>query len=276
VAVAATRILRESRDPARGRRPDLAGALLLCLGVAALALAIVKGGEWGWAGGRVVATAAVALVALVVLAVRSSRHPAPVVEPALVRAPGSREANAAVLLFSMGFFSLLLVSTLFMTGVWGYSVLQAGLAIAPGPLMVALLSFSAGSLAGRLGPRLPVTLGALAFAAGCAWWVAFAGARSHYATDMLPGVLATGIGVSLIFPVLAGAAVAGLPSERTATGSALFTMARQIGGVLGVAIVVAILGDVPDLASFHEAWVFMGAAAVASGAVTLLTRTVPA
>jgi EmrB/QacA subfamily drug resistance transporter len=276
VAVAAMRILHESRDPARGRRPDLAGALLLCVGVAALALAIVKGGEWGWGGGRVIATAALALVALAAFVVRSGRHPAPVVEPALVRAPGPREANAAVFLFSMGFFSLLLVSTLFMTGVWGYSVLRAGLAIAPGPLMVALLSFSAGSLAGRVGPRLPVTLGVLAFATGCAWWVAFAGARPHYATDMLPGVVATGVGVSLIFPVLAGAAVSTLPSDRTATGSALFNMARQIGGVLGVAIVVAILGDVPDLASYHDAWAFMGAAALAAGAVTLLTRTVRA
>ena len=269
--LAGARVLRESRDPARGRRPDLLGAALLCVGVGALALGVVKGGDWGWASPAFVAAEAAAAAALAGVAVRSTRHPAPVVEPALLRPRATRAADASVFLFSMAFFPLLLASVLFMTEVWGYSALEAGLAIAPGPLMVALLSWPAGSLAGRLGPRRLVVPGVTSFAAGCAWWIVHAGTTPDYLVDMLPSTILAGIGVALTFPVLAGTAVSGLPPERTATGSALFNMARQIGGVVGIAVLVAILGSgVPDLAGFRAAWAFMAVSALAAGAALAL------
>jgi EmrB/QacA subfamily drug resistance transporter len=270
-ALAAVRVLSESRDPAAGRRPDLVGALLLCVGVGALALGIVQGGAWGWTSGRVVGAELIALVALVAFAVRSARHPAPVVEPALLRARATRAANISVLLFSMAFFGLLLASVLFLTEVWRYSVLEAGLAFAPGPLMVALLSGPAGALAGRVGPRPLALAGVGLFSAGCGWWIWRVGASPDYAADMLPGIVLTGIGVSLTFPILAGAAVSALPPERSATGSALFNMSRQIGGVVGVAILVAILGEAaPALGGFRAGWAFMAAASLAAGAAALL------
>jgi EmrB/QacA subfamily drug resistance transporter len=270
-AVAALRVLTESRDPVRGRRPDLVGALLLCLGVGALALGIVKGGAWGWASGRVIGADLVALAALVGFGVRSATHPAPVVEPAILRSRTTRAANLSVLLFSMAFFGLLLASVLFLTEIWRYSVLEAGLAFAPGPLMVALLSWPAGTLAGRIGARPLALAGVTLFAAGCGWWIWRAGTEAHYLTDLLPGLVLGGIGVSLTFPILAGAAVSGLPPERTATGSALFNMARQIGGVIGVAVLVAILGEgAPGLAGFRAGWAFMAAASLAAGVAALL------
>jgi len=276
-AVAAVRVLTESRDPARGRRPDLLGALLLCIGVGALALGIVKGGEWGWTSGRVIGAEVLALAALAAFGARSARHPAPVVELSILRSPTTRAANLSVFLFSMGFFGLLLASVLFLTQIWGYSILEAGLAFAPGPLMVALLSWPAGTLAGRIGARPVALAGVALFAAGCGWWIWRAGAVSHYAADMLPGLIVGGIGVSLTFPILAGAAVSGLPPERSATGSALFNMARQIGGVIGVAVLVAILGEqAPGLSGFRAAWAFMAATSLAAGlAALLIPRTRP-
>ncbi len=270
VAIAAVRVLTEARDPARGRRPDLVGALLLCVGVGALALGIVKGEEWGWISGRVALSEATALVALAAFAARSARHPAPVVEGVILQSRTRRAANLSVFLFSMAFFALLLASVLFMTEVWHYSALQSGLALAPGPLMVALLSWPAGTLAGRIGARPIALAGVAAFAAGCGWWIARIGTEAHYASDMLPGIVLTGVGVSLTFPILAGAAVSALPPERTATGSAVFNMARQIGGVIGVAVLVAILGErAPDLTQFRAGWAFMAAAAVAAGAAAV-------
>jgi MFS family permease len=235
-ALAGARILRESRDPARGRRPDLAGALLLCLGVGALALGIVKGEDWGWASPATVGVEALAAASLAAVALRSLRHPAPVVEPALLRPRATRAADAGVFLFSMAFFPLLLASVLFMTEVWGYSALEAGLAIAPGPLVVALLSWPAGALAGRVGARRLVLPGVALFAAACAWWIAAAG-TTH--------------------------------------------MARQTGGVVGIAAFVAILGaGAPDLAGFRAGWAMMALAALAAGAVATLLpapgRTAPA
>src|ERR671933_703309 len=83
--VPARRLLRESRDPNPGPLPDGIGVGLLVGGVALLSLGIVKGQDWGWGGGRVVGTLAAATALLVLFAIRSSRHPAPVVEAGLFR-----------------------------------------------------------------------------------------------------------------------------------------------------------------------------------------------
>jgi hypothetical protein len=77
---------------------------------------------------------------------------------------------------------------------------------------------------------------------------------------MLPGLLITGMGVGLTLPSLASAASSSLPPARFATGSAVFVMGRQLGYVLGVSILVAVLGKpIPSgaLAAFDRGWVFM-------------------
>lgn len=264
-------ILRESRDSTTAPRPDVLGTLILCLGVGALALGIVKGGSWGWASVQFFATETAAAMAVLVVVMRSARHPAPVIELGLLRVRATRAANISVFLFSMGFFPLLLASILFLTEVWHYSVVQAGAAIAPGPLMVALFSWPAGIIAGRRGPRVVVVPGVLLFAVACGWWAATAGASPDYLAEMLLPMIMVGIGVALTFPVLAGAAVADLPASRAATGSAIFNMARQIGGVTGVAVLVAMLGSSASiLVGLRAGWIFMAGAAVGAGAGLLV------
>jgi EmrB/QacA subfamily drug resistance transporter len=269
--VAGVLVLRESRDSTTGPRPDVPGALILCLGVGALALGIVRVGSWGWASVQFLAAQAVATVAVIVFVRRSARHPAPVIELALLRVRATRAANISVFLFSMGFFPLLLASVLFFTEVWHYSVVQAGVAIAPGPLMVAIFSWPAGIIAGRLGPRVVAVPGVLLFAIACGWWAAAAGASPDYLGEMLWPMIMVGIGVALTYPVLAGAAVADLPASRAATGSAIFNVARQIGGVAGVAVLVAILGSSTSvLVGLRAGWIFMASAAVCAGAGLLV------
>ena len=94
---AGARVLTEAREPSGSRRPDMLGALLLALGVGALALGIVKGPEWGWDGERVIGSFAVSALLLVAFVVRSARHPAPVVELSLFRIRSFSAASSASL-----------------------------------------------------------------------------------------------------------------------------------------------------------------------------------
>jgi uncharacterized protein (TIGR00369 family) len=171
---------------------------------------------------------------------------------------------------------MLLGGVLFLTGVWGYSVLKAGFSLAPGPLMAALFSFPAGKLADRFGQRVVGAPGALLFALGGAWWIWQVGAQPAYAAELLPGMILTGIGVGLTIPTLSSAAVASLPANRFATGTAVFGMSRQIGTVLGVSILIAILGTPGSgeaLARFDDGWTFMVLTALAgAGAILALGR----
>lgn len=261
--VAARSLLRETKDESQ-QRPDLLGAGLLTLAVGLLALGLVKAPAWGWADGRTVAALIVAVAGLGVFWARCHAHPSPVVDPSLLGVRSYALANAAGLLFSASFAAMLLASVLFLTGIWHRSVLTAGLWIAPGPLMAAALAPPAGRLANRVGQRNLATAGVTLFGLGCAWWLWRATAVPDYAAVFLPGLLITGAGVGLTLPSLASAAAASLPPARFATGSAVFTMSRQLGFVLGIAILVAILGTVSHanpVDSFDRGWLFMVIAA---------------
>ena len=262
--VLALRVLRESRDES-SLRPDLLGTALLTVAVGLLALGLVKAPEWGWADVRTLVALAAAAVGLAVFWRRCLSHPSPVVDPSMLRVRSFALAGTASLLFSAAFAAMLLAGVLFMTGVWHETVLRAGLSLAPGPLMAATFAPLAGVLANRLGQRALAATGISVFGLGCLWWLWQLGPERDYAGEMLPGLIVTGIGVGLTLPSLASAAAASLPPARFATGSAVFTMSRQLGFVLGVAILVAVLGSADPAdpaAAFDGGYVFMAIAAV--------------
>ncbi|HEX8052879.1 MAG TPA: MFS transporter [Thermoleophilaceae bacterium] len=271
--VAGARTLREIRDPS-GERPDVLGAAMLAGGIGALTGAIVKGPDWGWGDTPTVAlfATAAALVALVVA--RSRTHPAPVVEPELVRIRSTAFANLAAMLFFAGFGALLLGSVLFLTSVWGESTLSAGLMVAPGPAMAAVFSVPSGLLGERYGARLVGAAGAVVIALSAIWWVSTMGSEPDYAGTFLAPFMLGGVGVGLAIPSITGVATAALPPTRFATGTALVGMSRQIGAALGVAVLVAIVGTPAPgdaVATFGHGWLFVAGAMGATGIAMLLT-----
>ena len=90
------------------------------------------------------------------------------IELSLFRSRSFAVANAGMFAFSTAFYALLLCNVLFLTQVWGYSILTAGFAVTPGPLTAALFAPVGGRLADRFGQRVVAVPGALLFAAGCA------------------------------------------------------------------------------------------------------------
>jgi EmrB/QacA subfamily drug resistance transporter len=267
--VPARRLLVETRD-ARTSTPDPVGALLLAAAVAALSLAIVEGPTWGFGSGRAIAAFAAAAALAPAFVVRSARHRAPVFELGLFRVRSFAVANAGTAIFSAGFYALLLSNVLFLTGVWHWSVLRAGFALTPGPLMAAVAAAVGGRFADRFGQRVVAMPGAATFAAGAAFLALAGSAEPAYAGRFLPGIMLTGAGVGLTFSAFSSAAVAELPRARFATGSAISATSRQLGAVVGVAALVAFVGSSGSgvsFATFRDAWLAM--AATAATAATL-------
>ena len=271
VVLIGRRVLVESEVQRSVATPDYLGVVLMSVSVAALVLAVSEGTSWGWTDGRILAAFATAVVVGVAFVLRSRRHPEPVVDPALFRERSFVAANLATLVYAAGFFPMLLGNILFLTGVWDFSILRAGLAVTPGPLVVALIAGRAGRTAVRIGFRPVLLAGAACFSAGLLWYVVRVGPEPAYVTRWLPGTLLVGLGVGLTFPVLSAAAVSSLPAHRFAVGSAVNQTARQIGGALGIAVLVALLG-VPDgvddaVRRFHHLWIYAAVAAAVSGLV---------
>ena len=132
--VLASRRLVESREAGRRRLPDMPGAAIFALSVAVLIVGIVNGGDWGWTSPGVIASFAASGLCLAAFVRRCRRHRAPVLEARLFANRTFSVANAVSVIGAAGFFGYTLVNVLFLTGVWDYSVLEAGLAITPGPV----------------------------------------------------------------------------------------------------------------------------------------------
>jgi EmrB/QacA subfamily drug resistance transporter len=259
------------------RLPDLPGAGLLALALAVLTLGIVEGNEWGWTSAGVLACFGAASALLVAVVVRSRRHPRPIVEPELFRHGSFAAGNLGTILFSAAFFSLILGNVLFLTSVWEYTVLQAGLATLPGPAMSTVVAGPAGRLADRFGHRAVIVPGTLVFAVGVLV-LRSAGAEPDWLGLWLPGALLTGVGIGLAFPTLGAAAVRDVPVDRFATASAVNAAFRQVGAVLGTAILVAIVGDPASLSTAlavaDDGYLFAALASLAAGVTALaLTRS---
>jgi EmrB/QacA subfamily drug resistance transporter len=282
--VMAVRVVPESRDAASRGRPDLIGAGLLAASVGLVAFALVKAPGWGWGSAGFLGLLAASVACGAVMVWRSRRHHSPVVELDLLRSRTFSGAFAASILYYAGFGAFVLSSVEFLTGVWRYSAVEAGLAIAPGPLMV--LPF-ARLVAPRLtavlgGPGRVAAIGCLVNAAAQLFWLWRIQAAPDYATHLLPAQLLGGAGVGLAIPSLLGAGSVSLTPARFGTGSGILNMGRQIGTVLGVAGLVAILSKVSPadpVAAYRNGLVLVigfFAAAAAVSAVLLTARPVPA
>lgn len=274
----AVRILRETKDET-AERPDLVGAAVLAFAIGVLSLGLVEAPDWGWTDPRTIACFAASAFALAVFWVRCARHPAPMIHLEMLRVRSFAMANLTILIFMVGFSAMLLGGVLFLTEVWGDSILEAGLSLSPGPLMAATFSVISSRQVARFGQRTLAAAGALIFTLGSVLFLTRLTVEPDYVGDMLPALLLTGIGVGFMLPSTASAAAASLPPAQFATGSAVLTMSRQIGSVLGVSILVAVLdsgarGAADPAQAFDGAWTLMIVAGLLSGAAALAIGTV--
>jgi len=263
------RVLVEGARNAHHPAPDYVGAGLVSVALASLVLAITQGPSWGWSSARVIATLVLSALLGLAFLYRCAHHAEPVLDLTLFRARTFSVANIVTLLYAMGFFAMLLANILFLTGVWHYKIIWAGLAVTPGPLVVASVAGPAGRLAARVGFRRVLLAGTTIFTLGLLMFALRIGLQPDYLTRWLPATIVLGLGIGLTFPVLGATAVSSLQAERYAVGSAVNQTARQVGGAIGIALLVVLLGTphtVPDaLRNFHHLWLFCASMAALSG-----------
>ncbi len=270
--VVGRRWLRESTSEAARGAQDVLGVLLVTAVFGLLSLGLVQGGSWGWGTWRVVGSFVVAAVLVPVLVRRAWGHPNPALPVRLFLVPTFSVATAALLLFGAAFFAVILCNVLFLTGVWQYSVLRTALAVLPSPLLAAALSPVTGRLADRLGFRVLVVPGALSMTAGTLWLATRTSDAPAYVTDFLPGTVLIGLAIALALPTLGAAGAASLEPAQFGAGSAVGATARQLGAVLGVAVLVAVLGEpgpAEALGAFHDSYYVIAGTAAACAVLSL-------
>lgn len=266
------RTLVESRAPGRRILPDMWGALALSVALGALTLGIVQGKSWGWVSPGTIAAFLAAAVALVLLVSSSRKHRSPVLDPRLLKIRSFGVGNVVIVACGIGLYTYLLTHILWLHYVWGYSLLKAGLAVAPGALVAAVVAAPLGKLADRVGPRAIVVPGALVWAAAYLWYVTRVGVKPDFLGQWLPGQLISGIGVGATLPIASSGSLASVPAGRYATAAAVGSSGRQLGGVLGVAVLTVLIGSAGAAqlpAALRHGWELAGGSFVAAAVVAL-------
>ncbi|MFF7953334.1 MFS transporter [Streptomyces griseorubiginosus] len=274
---AGLRVLPSTVRREQGPMPDLMGALLITLAIAALSGGLVQAPDWGWLDARSVALFALALVGAAVFVRRSLQHAHPLFELPLLRLPQFGAASTGTFVFGIAFAIMLLSNVLWCQEIWHWSALRTGVAMVPGPALVPVVTLLTARAAQRLGHGPLVTTGGLLFAAAMLWRTCFASLDADYWLDLLPSQVLGGVGVGLTLGTLVAAGVSSLPGHRAATGSALVNSVRQISATVGVALLVAIVGTHVGPAQrqdFRAAWLVAAALSVAAAVVGVrITRT---
>ncbi|MGI9598284.1 MAG: DHA2 family efflux MFS transporter permease subunit [Acidimicrobiales bacterium] len=262
VAIVGRRHLDESRDPHIERGVDLLAVPAGAMAIGLLVFIIVAAGSIGWTSPVTIGTAAVAIGLLAVFVGRSRRHPRPVFDPTIATRRSFVVGSIGTLTFVAGFTGWLVFAPTFLTEVWGYSILRAGFAIAPGPLAMAVTAGPAGRIAAKVGPAKVITAGAMIALAATVWLTAMVGQEPDYVFDLLPASIMLGIGVGAGFPMLTAATMADVEARRYAMGAAGSTTVRQLAMAIGIALATAVIGP-PDragssLGAYNTSWMICG------------------
>ncbi len=274
--VSGFRTLRESSDPDT-RVPSFVGVVLIAGAAGLLSYGVVGAGESGWLSARTLGVLGAGLLTLAVFVAHQRRTAAPALNLDLYRIRNFTWSNLAMLSFGIAFSALFFGSILFLTKVWGWSVLQAGFGVAPGPALVAVVAPRAGKLAGRIGQRPILITGGVLYALSGVYRLAMLGPEVNYLGDYFPSMVLSGLGVACCFPQLSSAVAQALPQNRIGTGGAALQAVRQFGGTFGVALTLALLGTSAGLAdalvAFDRIWWVIVAGGLVTSALVLPLRT---
>lgn len=229
----ARRTVPESRA-AHPRRFDPIGQLLMIVVFGTVTYCLIEGPSAGWGSPQIVGLFCTGGVGLVALLAVERRHEEPLLEAHFFRSPPFSAATAIAVGGFLALSGFLFVNTLYLQDVRGNSALVAGATILPTTVTIAACSLVAGRLLSRFGPRLPLTAGGACIVAGGALLLNLTPHTSMVQLVVSYAILGCGFG--LINPPITHTAVSGMPPERAGVASAIASSTRQVGNVLGVAV----------------------------------------
>jgi EmrB/QacA subfamily drug resistance transporter len=242
IAVTLAVLARIPAEPPRAEKShvDMPGATLCALGLGGIIYGLIEAPAHGWAAPGIYLPLGAGAIAFAAFLLYERRAPHPMLDFKLFRNRNFAMGNAATLAIYAGLTAFTFVLPVFLQQVAGYRATAAGLALLPVTVLMFLLSPVAGRLAGKHGPRWFMTFGPLLAAAG---FLLMLRMRAHtaYFTEMLPGVLVFGLGLSGTVSPLTAAILGDIDQRHAGIGSAINNAIARVAGLLAVAAIGALL-----------------------------------
>jgi EmrB/QacA subfamily drug resistance transporter len=270
----AARFLTESHGPAR--HLDLPGLALGGLGLLGVVYGIVRGNELGWTSTEIVASIGAGAALVAAFIAWELRAPHPMLPMRFFRSRSFAAANGVGFFMSFGVFGSIFLLAPFLQVTQGLSPLEAGIRTLPWTAMPMLVAPIAGILSDRIGSRPLMALGLSLQAGALAWLAAVSTTTVPYSELVLPFIMA-GAGMALVFAPSANAVLGSVRQEEAGQASGATNAIRELGGVMGIAVLASVFSTHGSYAS-PQAYtdgmvpaVWVGAAVLAVGAVVALT-----
>jgi EmrB/QacA subfamily drug resistance transporter len=238
-ALLAPRLLDESRDEVEHRSFDVVGAVSVTAGLVLLVYALLDAPQEGWGSTQTIVLAIVAVVILAGFVAWERGRRAPLVPFSIFRLQTLRGANVVSLLVAMSLFSMFFFISLYMQQVLGYDALKAGLSYLPLAGTIIISAGIASALVTRIGFKITLIAGMI-FVTGGLLWFAQVPPNGSYVSDLLGPMLLAAVGLGFAFVPVTIAAVTGIRPDQAGLASGLVNTSQQVGGALGLAILVAI------------------------------------
>ena len=277
IAITLWLLMKMEKDPPHLTRPrvDVVGATLGAIGLGGPVFALIEQARFGWQSPVVWIPLVVGLIAFGLFIWWESRTRDPMMPLELFQSRNFSAGNIATVFIygalGFGFF----VVAIYLQQVAGWPATLAGLATLPPTLVMLLLSTRIGSLAGKLGPRMFMTIGPIV--AGIAFLLMLTVTEDvNYWLQLLPGLVLFGIGLSITVAPLTSAILGAIDPAQAGIGSAINNAVARVAGLVAVACAGLILGGVLDLAGFHRGMIATAAMLIVGGVVSFIGIRNPA
>ncbi|MEO6513316.1 MAG: MFS transporter [Candidatus Saccharimonadales bacterium] len=254
-------------DPAKKVGVDVLGAGLCAVGLGSTVYALIEQSHYGWSSPQILVPLVVGLLLLAAFIWHESKDPEPMLPLSLFKVRNFAYGNLATLAIYGGLSVAMFLVVVFVQQVAGYSAIQAGLTLMPVTLIMFFLSSRFGALSSTYGPRLFMTLGPIIGAAGFLLMLR-AGAHVHYWTELFPGVVVFGLGLSITVAPLTSAILGSIDSSHAGIGSAVNNAVARIAGLIAIAGVGLVIGSTLTTAGFHNGLIATAALLAAGGIIS--------
>ncbi|HEX2360129.1 MAG TPA: MFS transporter [Solirubrobacterales bacterium] len=232
--------VEESADPDADRRIDWLGIVMSAAGLGGVVFALIQQPTHGWGDPVVYVPLIAGVVLFTLFLVWESRMSYPVLDLSLFKIRNFAVTNLETLIVYAGLIGALFYLTLFLQQTAGYSPLEAGLATTPVSLLLFVLSPRFGKFSMATGPRLPMSVGPIV--AGCGLLLLLmVNASPNYVTDVLPGLVLFGVGLSATVAPLTATALNSVDERHVGIASGINNGVSRVAGLLAIAVLGALI-----------------------------------